>query len=309
MIVELSIIIPSYRRKDSLLRLLDALRKQQSVVTEIIIIDQNEEDFWSAQEKEINFKDVRFLRQKKPNVSAARNHGASIANHQHLLFIDDDLVPEENFCNEGVAFFQHADVKAFCPTVYGYEGKEEAMNQYKNKHTQSIHPHVYPIEETLSACLFFEKEFFLQTGGFDPILFDYAKSTEDQELFKRMQKRKMNFYHCDSLFIFHDDKTAGGCDLRSEDYWTSRYKFMKGWVYRYAMHNDKVGTINAADYFKMLRSAFLNKEGLKQGFQFCRRQFKLLRKAMLETKAFLKRTSANESVLRVDFLSLTKDYV
>jgi glycosyltransferase involved in cell wall biosynthesis len=286
-VLNLTVIIPTYNRRNSLFRLLEALQKQVEIKLQIIVLDQNDSTFWSNEEL-TQFTGIERYSLTNPNVSAARNFGYTKATYNHLLFIDDDLVPEIDFCKKAVAVFSQNGVKAFCPTVYAYEGLENAQKAYAINHQQSVGANMYKIGETLSACLFFEKEYFYKTGGFDPILFDYAKSTEDQELFKRMEKRTMNFYHADSISIFHDDKTAGGCDLRSEDYWASRYKFMKGWVYRYMMHNNTPGTLTFGGYFKMVRSAFLNKKGLANGFGYCKKQLILLHKALKETKLFIK---------------------
>ncbi|MBK6479806.1 MAG: glycosyltransferase family 2 protein [Saprospiraceae bacterium] len=47
---DLTVIIPTFNRKESLFRLLDALRSQQQVTLEIIIIDQNSSSHFSEDE-------------------------------------------------------------------------------------------------------------------------------------------------------------------------------------------------------------------------------------------------------------------
>ncbi len=304
---QLSVIIPTFNRNQSLFRLLNALQKQKQIDIEIIIIDQNKAGFFTNEEL-IQLKQYIHIKQQKPNVSAARNIGTMQATTPYILFVDDDLVPNDDFCFKCIqVFLQNPKVKAFCPTVYGYEDKTELLKGYARNYSKILTNDIAQLKETISACLVFEKEYFLQTGGFDPILFDYAKSTEDQELFMRMQKRNMLFYHIKNIEIFHDDKTTGGCDLRSEDYWTSRQKFMKGWVYRYAMHNNNVGNISAIGYFKMIRSAFLNSGAIKQGFKHCIQQFKTLTIAIKETLQNLKNVS-QISVLKINHFNQNIKY-
>jgi glycosyltransferase involved in cell wall biosynthesis len=305
--VDLSVIIPTYRRKESLFKLLKRVNDQINIKLEVIVLDQNNSDFWEPEELiELNRLAKRVV-QRVPNVSAARNIGAQLAVSKFLMFVDDDLLPDFDFCAKAINVFDN-EVRSFCPTVFAYEGREAASGLYQLKHLSMAKPNVFKIEETLSACLFFEKSFYMRTGGFDPVLFDFAKSTEDQELFKRMAAREMKFYHASELTIFHDDKTAGGCDLRSEDYWLSRAKFMKGWAYRYAMHNKEVGKIGTLNFIQMVRSAFFNRGGLKEGFSYCKKQYKLLRSAIKETKLFVNTFTQKANVLRVNHFLTSERY-
>ncbi len=300
---DLSVIIPTYNRKNSLFRLIDALLLQQNIKLEIIIIDQNPENFFNEKDLDL-LKTVVHKKQKDPNVAKARNFGFSLIKAPYVLFIDDDLVPDVHFCKNGLDIFTNNNIKAFAPLVYGYEDKKDLLKQYHQNYRGNLenNKNIFKLTETLSACLFFEKKYFKSTGGFDDVLFDFAKSTEDQELFKRMELRKMDFWHVPNLEIFHDDKTTGGCDLRSEDYWTSRFKFMKGWVYRYMMHNNPPGKLTVVSYYKLYRSAFINAQGLKNGIQYCLKQHRLLRNAINETKKIIKKNIANKDVKEISFL-------
>jgi glycosyltransferase involved in cell wall biosynthesis len=300
---DLSVIIPTYKRKDSLCRVIAALQNQQNIKLEIIVIDQNVESFFDANELEI-LKKVEHKKQKNANVAKARNYGFSLIKAPYVLFIDDDLVPDVHFCKNGLDVFKENNIKAFAPFVYGYEDKNELLNQYQQNYRGTLpnNNKIYKLTETLSACLFFEKSYFYNTGGFDDILFDFAKSTEDQELFKRMEIREMDFWHVPNLEIFHDDKTTGGCDLRSEDYWTSRFKFMKGWVYRYIMHNNPPGKLTLKSYYKLYRSACINRDAFKNGMQYSLKQYTLLRKAIKETKKNINIQAKYHNAKEVSFL-------
>jgi len=284
--VDLSVIIPTYKRKESLFRLLGALVSQKQIVLEIIVIDQNPSGFFSDYELQI-LHQSRHIIQESPNVSAARNRGAELASSDLIVFVDDDLVPEDGFCHELLLICRNYPVvKAFAPLVFSYEDKSLLKANFSKRYIESSDDinGVHLIEETISACLIFDKQYFYDTGGFDPILFAYAGSTEDQELFKRMKARGLKFWHVPGIEIFHDDKTPGGCELRSEEYWKSRYKFMKGWVYRYMMHNIPAGRLSRRSYYRLIRSAFLNRDGLLNGIEYCYKQFTLLDIAIFDKK-------------------------
>lgn len=285
---DFSVIIPTYKRRDSLFNLLEALASQKQVILEIIVIDQNPMAFFSEDELQILHQAIHII-QGSPNVSAARNRGAELASSDLIIFVDDDLVPDDGFCHELLLICQNYPVvKAFSPLVFSYEDKSRLKAKFFKRYIKSTDDitGVHLIEETISACLIFDKQYFYDTGGFDPVLFSYAGSTEDQELFKRMKARGMKFWHVPGIEIFHDDKTPGGCDLRSEEYWQSRYKFMKGWVYRYMMHNIPAGKLSRKSYFHLIKSAFLNWDGMRNGISYSYKQFALLNKAIFETKLF-----------------------
>ncbi len=306
---DMSVIIPTYRRRESLFRLLDALRAQQQIGLEIIVIDQNDRSYFSDTELQV-LHQVKHIMQETPNVSDARNKGAELAVSDLLLFIDDDLVPEVNFCQKLLSVVQQYPwVKAFAPLVFSYEDKMVLRAEFSKRYIKSQYSTdtVYQIEETISACLVFDKAYFYTTGGFDPVLFTYAGSTEDQEFFKRMKARGLKFWHVPGIEIFHDDKTPGGCDLRTEEYWQSRYKFMKGWVYRYMMHNIPAGRLSWLAYIHLIRSAFFNRDGIRNGISYCYRQGTLLNKAISETKKFIERAHPyefNQQVQSIQFIHI-----
>ena len=84
-----SIVIPTYKRKDSLLRLLKSLKTETDVSTEVIIIEQvfnNEEDYKkSAIKNKINLK-YFFL--KDASTSKAKNYGEKKAEGEYILFFN-----------------------------------------------------------------------------------------------------------------------------------------------------------------------------------------------------------------------------
>ena len=47
---------------------------------------------------------------------------------------------------------------------------------------------IYIISDIISAAIFFIKDSFFRSGGFDYLLFEYAKAAEDQEFFLNMDR-------------------------------------------------------------------------------------------------------------------------
>lgn len=88
-----SVIIPTYNRKDSLLRTLDSLSRQTYPAErlEVIVVDDGGNDGTEAVTYPSFPFALRYLRQDNRGATAARNSGASHSSGQILVFIDDDI--------------------------------------------------------------------------------------------------------------------------------------------------------------------------------------------------------------------------
>jgi glycosyltransferase involved in cell wall biosynthesis len=89
----ISVIIPTYNRKDSLLRTLDSLKQQSLPVdqfTVIVVDDGSTDDTHSITGLQFPFS-LRYLRQKNQGATTARNYGAKLSQSEILVFIDDDM--------------------------------------------------------------------------------------------------------------------------------------------------------------------------------------------------------------------------
>lgn len=93
-----SVVIPTYKRSDTLLRAVESVLSQTYDRLEVIVVDDNEPDdeFSLALQqklKEITDPRVRYVQQKKHiNGCAARNAGIDASNGELVGFLDDDDV-------------------------------------------------------------------------------------------------------------------------------------------------------------------------------------------------------------------------
>ncbi len=96
--VDVSVIIPTYNRKESLLRTLDSLSRATypAYRFEVTAVDDGGDD--GTEEivsRSYPFR-LHYLRQDNCGATAARNHGAERSQGQYLIFIDDDIEPAAN---------------------------------------------------------------------------------------------------------------------------------------------------------------------------------------------------------------------
>jgi len=101
---KLSIIIPTYNRKQSLSSCLDSLLKQDALedIHEIIIVDDGSTDGTEGvvEEKKKIFPALKYLYQVNKGPAVARNQGIKAAQGDILLFIGDDIIATPSLVRE-----------------------------------------------------------------------------------------------------------------------------------------------------------------------------------------------------------------
>ncbi|MEM8962357.1 MAG: glycosyltransferase [Acidobacteriota bacterium] len=95
MSVEVSVVIPTFRRLDVLPEVLDALERQVDAPSfEIVVVDDGSADGTAAYLNRRRFRvPVRILQQSNQGPAAARNHGVEVAEGTWVAFLGDDTVP------------------------------------------------------------------------------------------------------------------------------------------------------------------------------------------------------------------------
>lgn len=89
----ISVIIPTYNRHHSLLRLLESLARQgvAAGALEVIVVDDGSSDESpTVQERPWPFT-LRYSRQPQRGATEARNHGARLSRGEILVLVDDDV--------------------------------------------------------------------------------------------------------------------------------------------------------------------------------------------------------------------------
>lgn len=97
MAIEMSIIIPSYRREGILIDAIRHLLEQRSDSVEVIVVDQTEQHSQQVVERLKTLhceKDIHWIRRSSPGVTRAMNCGVEQASGDLLLFLDDDIIPD-----------------------------------------------------------------------------------------------------------------------------------------------------------------------------------------------------------------------
>lgn len=94
--MQVSVIVPIYNVESYLQETLDSIAAQKGISFEVLMINDGSTDHSGMIAEQFAKKDSRFryIPQQNQGVSAARNHGISIAQGEYIVFCDgDDLLP------------------------------------------------------------------------------------------------------------------------------------------------------------------------------------------------------------------------
>jgi glucosyl-dolichyl phosphate glucuronosyltransferase len=231
----ISIIISTFNRVESLLKLLEELDQQFLGISdiecfEILVIDNNSTD--------TSLKDTKkFIAQKKSNVeikyfvestqgsSSARNRGIKEAQGQLLVFLDDDIQLSSEWLHE-IDKFTKLDLKMFVagarvqaqwaralPAWLRIKPPFEIISSCFPCHDFGLKTKVYPfrlglrvIQNPMSACFLATKDIFEKYGNFREdlgISGERRGTCEDTEFFWRVLAGGEKISYLPQITVIH----------------------------------------------------------------------------------------------------------
>ncbi|MEA5476921.1 glycosyltransferase [Pseudanabaena galeata UHCC 0370] len=214
--MRLSIIIPTINRYHDLNNTLSDLSQQSYKDFEVIIIDQTPiTEFQVITNNELV---LYHYHSEIPSASAARNIGIQKAKGEIILFLDDDVIIENND-------FIHNHIRHYIdPRVSGVAGLILAQNQVKRytRHWMSYRPDVgwlyFPRNYSCSCLvdgggsgnLSVRRQVALDVGGMDE---NYIKGAhrEESDFCLRVKQRYGQFVYDPDADLVHIGNPQGGC--------------------------------------------------------------------------------------------------
>ena len=186
-----SVVIPTFNHSEMLAVCLNALAAQDFPASdfEIIVVDDGSYD--DTRERVLSLTpsipSIRYVYQDNAGPASARNHGATLAAGDVLLFTDDDCVPQENWISEMYKPFRNEDDRVVA--VKGaYRTRQKsfvarfAQAEFENRFRKLSQAKYIDFVDTYSAG--FKRDVFLSLKGFDTA-FPVANN-EDVEFSYRM---------------------------------------------------------------------------------------------------------------------------
>jgi glycosyltransferase involved in cell wall biosynthesis len=215
--IQISVIIPTYNRKDSLQNALDALKSQGFPAEnfEVIVVDDGSTD-GTAQvlaSYQHQFSHFTGLEQKNRGPAAARNAGLSRARGAFIAFTDDDCQVDPDWLeNIHHLFTTTAAIGIQGRTTTDRAGITPLTHQIDNEHGNQSVP-------TCNAA--YRKDILQQLGGFDET-FPYPHNEDADLAWRAMELGEIIFapnvlvYHPPRVYSFR--KGAGRMKILESEF-------------------------------------------------------------------------------------------
>ena len=192
---KISIVIPTYNRKDILKETLLSFKNQSFKDFEIIISDDGSIDGTGEMIESLNVPyPIKYIWNENTGRSAARNRGVEKTESEIVLFVDDHIIVDKKLIEEHLNY--HNKFKDIC----AIKGRVEYIKDIIEipKETQYIpNANVKHSEEQNPFRIFYtnnisiKKKALQKVGGFDEDFKEYG--FQDQELGYRLKKSGYKF--------------------------------------------------------------------------------------------------------------------
>lgn len=209
----ISIVICTFNRLESLIRLIENCRSEATLVglpLEIVVSDNSPTSYASEVVKNYarQLPSVRYVIAHPANISVARNQGIKAAQADHIAFIDDDATIEPGWVDKMYATLQKSGADcvlsaiiakpeitplAWDPDVRQFVRKWPMPDGKLISLTRSGRA---PVVVSTNASLWLRQSCFKTEAPFDP---DFGLSGgEDLDLFLKLMKRNIKIAWCGS---------------------------------------------------------------------------------------------------------------
>ena len=196
--MNISVVIPSYNRKDFLKRSIDSAINQTKKPLEIIVVDDGSTDGTEAMIKS-DYDFVKFIKQKNKGVSAARNIGIKVSIGEWICFLDSDdewkkdkLEKQINAMksNPGYKFFHSNE-------IWIKNGIRINQKKKHKKYGGDIFDKCLDMCRISPSSVMIDKTVFDEVGNFN----EYLVVCEDYELWLRICDKYRVFFIDEPLII------------------------------------------------------------------------------------------------------------
>lgn len=161
-----SIIIPSFNSSRTLkLTLSSILRQDQAIIEETIVVDSSDDGMIADIKSEFGPKGIRFITAGiKVMPAIQRNIGARLSRGKLLLFLDADVILEENYVAKILGYYDEGYMAGFGSVV---------LPEFQKKRFLPVAQYYLQLSEYMPRGPIREKAFFLGCSNFcDRRLFD-----------------------------------------------------------------------------------------------------------------------------------------
>lgn len=216
--IQFSVIIPLYDKCNSILATLESVKSQRFKVSEIIVIDDGSTDNGPEIVEQLNWPELRLVRQDNKGVSAARNLGVELAKFPYLAFLDADDQWLPLHLTEIEKLIVRFPQRSFFATNYqkkvGGEDYQDAKVRLTNLSPKGFTMDNYfeiagngDLPFMISSSVI-KKDFLNSIGGFP----ENQWMGEDQSVFSQAALHESIAYSPQIRLLYHTDTENRACE-------------------------------------------------------------------------------------------------
>ncbi len=167
---EVSVVIPTYNRKEMVQEAVESVLSQTYQDFELIVVDDGSEDGTGEVLREKFGERIIYLYQKNQGVSRARNRGIELSRGKYIAFLDSDDLWLKKKLERQVQFMQQNPEAMICYTDEIWIRRGVRVNPKKKhaKHSGWIYPQCLPLCIISPSSVLMRRELLEEVGGFDP---------------------------------------------------------------------------------------------------------------------------------------------
>lgn len=207
----IDVVIATYNRSGEVDNVIDCLLKQCLCDDSIYIVYQD-----SSEMKDYGNPRIKSLLSSPPNLPKARNTGVRAGVNPIILFVDDDVIPDENLLSNHRSCYNNQSIAAVagyvddplfdrkndCPSVFDPSTGKLTQNFSVRKSQYSI--------SVMGANMSFRREELNRIGGFDPC-FKRNALWEEIDCAFRLLRNNLKIWYCADARVTHLRNSTGGC--------------------------------------------------------------------------------------------------
>lgn len=249
----LSVVVPTYNRPQEILTVVRCLAEHAPPSTEIVIIDQSANgnpELDSLLMEVSTRRKIRYLRQRQPNASRARNTGVAHCSGDVILFLDDDTTFDAALLRQHLAAHGKGNVAIVGGRIL-WPGENPdtpkplriSTREARNQIEAPVCYHSTPVTQALhliTCNMSVRRDWFVRSGGFNERL---PGGGEDLEFVARVRRMRGRILYEPRAWLYHHNAPSGGIRInlqrpflhgfrrgRANHYATLRAVGIMGWL-------------------------------------------------------------------------------
>ena len=217
--IRLSIIIPTYKRFQSLQKTLYSVQQNRIEESEVLVIDQSPDNSENSKKIQVQYPFVQYICCNTPGLPQARNIGIMKSIGSILCFIDDDVIVHSSCFKEHMLLHSKKNIDAIAGRIvqknkhYAWESiSTVAVIDYLTGETKGNFDLDYTgnVLFATGGHMSIKRTVFHTVGLFNQRFYGNALY-EDVEFFFRMRKKGFTIHYNPLAIIYHYPLETGGC--------------------------------------------------------------------------------------------------